>query len=188
MALQGPAGSGKTKSALLLAKGLIGNWFEVAVIDTENQSASLYSDLGPYNTLSLSFPFTPEKYIQAINHCEREGIKVIIIDSVSHEWDGMGGILDIHSSMVGNSFTNWSRVTPRHNAFVQTILQSSCHIISTIRSKQDYVLNEKNRKMVPEKVGLKGIQRDGIDYEFTIVLDLDSKHSPLPFFSIKCCP
>ena len=79
--------------------------------------------------------------------------------------------------MVGNSFTNWNKVTPRHNAFVQKILQSRCHVIATIRSKQDYVLSEKNGKMVPEKVGLKGITREGMDYEFTIVLDLDIKHN-----------
>jgi hypothetical protein len=81
--------------------------------------------------------------------------------------------------MTGNSFTNWNKVTPRHNAFVQKILQSPAHIIATIRSKQDYVLSEKNGKMVPEKVGLKGVTRDGMDYEFTIVLDLDIKHNAL---------
>jgi hypothetical protein len=87
------------------------------------------------------------------------------------------GILDIHSNMVGNSFTNWSRVTPRHNHFVNKILQSPCHVIATIRSKQDYVLSERNGKMVPEKVGLKGVTRDGMDYEFTIMLELDLKHN-----------
>ena len=78
--------------------------------------------------------------------------------------------------MMGNSFTNWAKVTPRHNNFVQKILQSNSHIIATIRSKQDYVLSEKNGKMVPEKVGLKGVTREGLDYEFTIVLELDLKH------------
>jgi hypothetical protein len=102
---------------------------------------------------------------------------VIIIDSISHEWEGIGGILDIHGSMMGNSFTNWGKVTPRHNNFVQRILQSNSHIIATIRSKQDYVLSEKNGKMVPEKVGLKGVTREGLDYEFTIVLELDLKHN-----------
>lgn len=79
--------------------------------------------------------------------------------------------------MVGNSFTNWSRVTPRHNAFVNKILQSPAHIIATIRSKQDYILSEKNGKFVPEKVGLKGVTREGMDYEFTVVLDIDLKHN-----------
>jgi len=177
LALQGPSGSGKTFSALFLAFGLCGDWTKIAVVDTENHSAELYSNLGTFNTVSLSAPFTPEKYIQAITLCETAGIEVIILDSCSHEWDGAGGILDIHGNMAGNSFTNWSKLTPRHNAFIQAILQSPSHIIGTIRSKQDYVLQEKNGKMVPEKVGMKGVTRDGMDYEFSLVFELDVKHN-----------
>ncbi|MEO6670001.1 MAG: AAA family ATPase [Ferruginibacter sp.] len=179
LALQGPSGSGKSIGALLIAFGLCGDWNRIAVIDTENHSAELYSNLGSFNTISIAAPFTPEKYIQAIELCENAGIEVIILDSCSHEWDGSGGILDIHSNMTGNSFSNWGKLTHRHNAFVQAMLQSAAHIIGTVRSKQDYVLNEKNGKMVPEKVGLKAVQRDGLDYEFTIVLDIDSKHNAI---------
>ncbi|MFA5534209.1 MAG: AAA family ATPase [Mariniphaga sp.] len=176
LALQGTSGSGKTMSALLLASGIT-TWNKIAVIDTENHSADLYAHLGDYNVLQLSKPFTPERYIKAIEVCEQAEMEVVIIDSITHEWDGSGGILDLHGNMAGNSFTNWSKITPRHNAFVQKILESDCHIISTIRTKSDYTLTDKNGKMVPEKVGLKGIQRDGIDFEFTIVLDLDIKHN-----------
>jgi len=179
LAFQGPSGSGKTYSALLLAYGLCGDWSKIAVIDTENHSAELYAHLGQYNTLNIGAPYSPEKYSEAIRLCETSGIQVVIIDSVSHEWEGSGGILDVHSGMAGNSFTNWGKLTPRHNAFVQAILQSPCHIIGTIRSKQDYVLSEKNGKMVPEKVGLKGITRDGMDYEMTIVFDIDIKHNAI---------
>ena len=175
MALQGPSGSGKTMSALLLAFGLCGDWTKICVVDTENHSAELYSHLGFYNVVSdLQAPFTPEKYRDAIKLCEQNGIEVIILDSCSHEWEC---ILEMHAGMAGNSFTNWGRLTPRHNEFVQAILQSSCHVIGTIRSKQDYILQEKNGKMVPEKVGLKGVTRDGMDFEFTIVLDIDMKHN-----------
>jgi hypothetical protein len=177
MALQGPSGSGKTMSSLLVAFGLCNDWSKIAVIDTENHSAELYSHLGQYNVVSISAPYSPEKYITAINLCEQSGIQVIILDSISHEWEGSGGILDTHGNMAGNSFTNWGKLTPRHNAFIQSILQSPCHIIGTIRSKQDYVLNEKNGKMIPEKVGLKGVTRDGMDYEFTLVFDVDIKHN-----------
>ena len=177
MGLQGPSGSGKTYSALLLAFGLIEDWTKIVVIDSEQHSSDLYADLGNYNVLQLDNPYEPERYIKAIEVCEEAGMNVIIIDSISHEWDGDGGILDIHGNMIGNSFTNWSKVTPRHNAFVQKILQSNAHIIATIRSKQDYVLSEKNGKQVPEKVGLKGITRDGMDYEFTLVFELDLKHN-----------
>ena len=174
--LQAPSGAGKTYSALLLAKGLCGDYKKVAVIDTENHSADLYSHLGNYNVLHLEAPFSPERYNTAIQVCEDAGIEVIIIDSISHEWEGTGGILEIHSNMMGNSFTNWSKLTPRHNDFIQKILQSNCHIISCIRSKQDYVLSEKNGKMVPEKVGLKGVTREGMDYEMTIVFDIAINH------------
>ena len=176
MALQGPSGSGKTYSALQLAFGLCNDWSKICVIDTENGSADLYSHLGPYNVLSLTAPFEPERYIAALKTCQDAGMEVIILDSISHEWEGIGGILDIHGNMPGNSFANWAKVTPRHNSFVQAILQSSAHIIATIRTKQDYVLSEKNGKMVPEKVGLKGVTRDGMDYEFTLVFDLDMSH------------
>ncbi len=174
--LQAPSGAGKTYSALLLAKGLCGSWSKIAVVCTENNSADLYSHLGAYNVLPLTAPFTPERYIEAITACEKADMEVIIIDSISHEWEGSGGILEIHSNMLGNSFTNWSKLTPRHNEFIQRILQSNCHIIGTIRSKQEYVLSEKNGKQIPEKVGLKGITREGMDYELTLVFEINMNH------------
>ncbi|MCL8536856.1 ATP-binding protein [Chryseobacterium gallinarum] len=174
MALQGSAGSGKTYSSLLLAQGLTnGNFSTVAVIDTENGSADLYAHLGNYNVLSLTPPFTPQKYVEAIEVCEKAGIEVIILDSISHCWDYL---LDYHSSLAGNSFTNWAKIKPLEKLFIDKILQSNVHIIATMRTKQDYVLNQKDGKFIPEKVGLKAVQRDGIDFEFTIVFDVDIKH------------
>ena len=176
MGLQAPSGGGKTRSALLIAYGLCNSWDKIGVIDTENRSSELYSDLGNYQVLSLTAPFSPERYSQAIDICIAAGIEVIIIDSISHEWEGLGGILHDHAQMQGNSFTNWSKLTPRHDGFVQKMLQVDAHIIATMRTKQDYVLSEKNGKMVPEKVGLKSIQRDTTEYEFTLVLDLNMNH------------
>ena len=176
LALQGPSGSGKTYSSLLIAKGLVDDWSKIVIIDTENFSADLYAHLGSFNVLPITPNYSPEKYIEAITACIEAGMEVIIIDSISHEWDGQGGILDIHGNMMGNSFTNWSKVTPRHNRFVQHILQCPAHVLATIRSKQDWVLNQKDGKYVPEKMGLKGVTRDGMDYEFTTVLELNIKH------------
>ena len=141
--LQGSSGSGKSYSALLLAYGLCNSWEKIVVIDTENNSAHLYSHLGGYNVIGISAPFSPERYIEAIDMAVNAGFEVVIIDSISHEWEA---ILDIHGSMAGNSFTNWNKITPRHNAFVNAILQSPVHILATIRTKQDYVLVEKNGK------------------------------------------
>jgi hypothetical protein len=176
LALQGASGSGKTYSSLLLAYGLTGDWNKIAVIDTENGSSHLYSKLGPYSVLQLTPPFSPENYSEAIEMAVKEGFECLIIDSMSHEWNGSGGILDIHGAMPGNSFTNWAKVTPRHNRFMQTILQSDIHVIGTMRSKTDYVMNEKNGRSVPEKVGMKATQREDVEYEFTLVFELNQQH------------
>src|SRR5690606_1707342 len=175
MALQGPSGAGKSYSAILLAQGLTGgDMTKIAVIDSENGSADLYSHLGNFNVLQLKNSFSPESYIQALEICEKAGMEVIILDSISQCWDFL---LDFHASLTGNSFTNWNKVTPRQRAFVDKILQSDTHIIATMRTKQDYVLNNRDGKFVPEKVGLKAVQRDGVDYEFTLVFDVDIKHN-----------
>ena len=174
LAIQGSAGSGKTYSSLLLASGLTnGNFSKIAIIDTENGSADLYAHLGRYNVISLQPPFSPEKYAQAIEVCEKAKMEVIIIDSISHSWEYL---LDFHSKMAGNSFTNWAKIKPLEKVFLNKILQSPCHIIGTMRTKQDYVLQQKDGKYIPEKVGLKSISRDGTDYEFTLVFDIDIKH------------
>ena len=176
MALQSPSGGGKTYSALLVAYGLCNDWSKIAVIDTENHSADLYSHLGNYNCLSLTSPYSPDEYIKAITLCENAGMEVIIIDSISHCWNYL---LEYHASLQGNSFANWAKVNPRQKVFIDKILSSNCHIISTLRVKQDYVINEKNGKYIPEKIGLKAIQREGLDYEFTIVFDLNANHYTL---------
>ncbi len=176
MGLQAPSGGGKTMSALLVAFGITKDWSKIAIIDTENHSAELYSHLGAYNVLNVETPFSPERYVEAIEVCLKAQMEVIIIDSISHEWDY---IVEQHGQLAGNSYTNWSKFTPRHQQFINAILQANVHIICTIRTKQDYVLQEKNGKQVPEKVGLKPIQRDGIDYEFTLVYDIDIKHNAI---------
>lgn len=171
------SGGGKTYSALLTAKGLCGDWSKVAIIDSENNSADLYAHLGDFNVLPLSAPFSPERYIEAIRSCEKAGMEVIIIDSITHEWDGKGGCLEIVESL-GGKYQDWARVTPRHQAFIDAILQSPSHIITTVRRKQDYEMTKDDKgKIKVEKGGLREITREGFEYELTINLELDSRHN-----------
>jgi hypothetical protein len=181
LGLSAVSGGGKTYSSILIAKGLCGDLSKVAIIDTENNSADLYAHLGDYNVLPISAPFAPEKYIEAIQTCEKAGMEVIIIDSISHEWDGKGGCLEIveaitQGSASKNSYTAWAKVTPRHNAFIDAMLHSSAHIITTVRRKQDYEMSKENGKTKVEKAGLKEITREGWEYELTVNLQLDTAH------------
>jgi hypothetical protein len=177
LGLSAVSGAGKTMSALLIASGMT-TWDKIALIDTENGSGDLYSHLGEYNVITLAAPFTPERYIEAIKACETAGMDVIIIDSITHEWDGKGGILEIHGNMQGNSFTNWGKVNPRHTAFINTILESKCHIITTVRRKQEYEMTKDSTgKANVEKLGMKEVTREGWEYEVTANLELDIKHN-----------
>lgn len=182
LGLSSVAGGGKTYSAILIAQGLTSDLSKVAIIDTENGSADLYSHMGPFNVLPLLPPYTPERYIAAIKECEAAGMECIIVDSITHEWDGAGGCLDIVEELTQkdpkhNSYTQWRFVTPRHQAFVDAMLQSSAHIITTVRRKQDYDMSNQNGKTVVTKAGLKEITRDGFEYELTVNLELDQLHN-----------
>jgi hypothetical protein len=170
--LTGPSGFGKSFSALLMAYGMTEDWSKVALIDTENSSANLYAHLGPFNVLSLERPYTPERYIEAIRTCESASMEVIIIDSISHEWIGAGGCLEIHEKL-GGRFQDWAKITPRHQAFLDCILASKCHVITTTRRKMDYSLEvAQNGKTKVVKHGTKEITREGFEYELTIGLEL----------------
>lgn len=139
--LGGSSGSGKTYSALRLATGLAKKCGSgIAAIDTEAGRIRYYANEFDFSDMQLTEPFTPEKYIEAINDAVDSGFKVLIIDSISHEWNYC---VDIHDKMPGNSWTNWSKVTPRHDAFMEKILQAPIHIIATVRGKDEYVLEEK---------------------------------------------
>lgn len=173
--LSAPSGAGKTMSALLMAKGLVGKWEKIGVIDTENESASLYEHLGPFFTLPLSAPFTPERYIEAINAGISAGLECIIIDSSSHEWNGLGGCIDLNEKLAqtkykGNTWSAWNEITPRHDKFVQTVLQAPVHIITCTRSKMETVMTD-DKKV--KKLGMKDIQREGWEYELTVSLNID---------------
>lgn len=173
--LSWPSGSWKTHSALLLAYWICWDWEKIAVIDTENWSADLYSHLWDYNVLHLQPDFSPEKYIEAIRTCEEAEVEVIIIDSTSHEWEWKWWCLEINEKIAQikfkwNTWSSWSVTTPRHQSFIENIVNSKCHIITTARSKTDTIQTE-DRKI--KKVWLKDIQREGFEYEMTIMFNID---------------
>lgn len=181
LGLSGVSGSGKTYSALMVASGIV-PWEKIALIDTENGSGDLYAHLGPYSVCRVLAPFTIEKYLAAIKEAEKAGFELIIIDSLSHAWSGEGGLLDQQAVAAnsaknkGNSYTAWREITPLHNKLVETLLQSPCHIIATTRSKQAYEQVEENGRKKVVKLGLAPIQREGMEYEMTVFLDISLEH------------
>jgi len=183
LALCGPTGSGKTYTALLLAQELAQDG-RVALIDTEHQSASLYADLFDFDTLQLT-TFAPKAYITAIRQAAEAGYAALIIDSLSHAWMGKDGALDqvdrAGARMGGNKFAAWRDVTPQHNNLVDAMLSAPMHVIATMRSKMEYILEpvvkEGREVLVPKKVGMAPVQRDGVEYEFTLVGEMDINHT-----------
>jgi len=207
IAMSGPSGSGKTLGALLVAYGLCPDWNKIGFLDTENESASYYFGrdfdyrtkqgseritIGEFHHLPLSEkqydpqkypngPYHPRRFVAALKNMIKKfpSIEVIIIDSGSHEWEGLGGSLDIHSAL-GGQYATWGQVNPLHKEFMDCIRDLPVHIIMTMRSKSDVIieLNSKG-KHAPKKIGTKSVQRDGTDYEFGIVFDIGMNHKAL---------
>jgi hypothetical protein len=180
LGIQGPSGSGKTEGALALATNL---WpdAKILVVDTENESASLYADRYNFDTIPLDPPFETTRYEYCVDYAVENGYDVLIVDSVSHQWDGEGGILrrkeELDRRPGANSWANWAMFTPEHQHFIETIKQAKLHIIATIRSKQDYVLEQNDKgKSKPVKMGMAPIQREGFDYEFSLIFDVQMDH------------
>lgn len=197
LGISAPSGGGKTLGALLIAYGLMQEkypvlpenelWGKIAIIDTENGSGELYVGkeianvkIGQYNAITLEPPFEADKYIDAIKLCKKADMEVAIIDSTTHLWAGEGGLLQKQGEIAkrtGNSYTAWRDVTPQHNHFVDTMLQTDMHIIATMRSKVDYIQEKDgNGKTTIRKVGLAPIQKEGMEFEFTLFLDINTDH------------
>lgn len=181
IALDGPAGSGKTYTALELAVGLAGGE-RIGLIDTEKSSADLYADRFDFDTIKLA-TFSPMMYIGALEAFAQAGHAVVIVDSWSHAWEGEGGALEMVDAAAkrhqGNSYVAWRDVTPLHNKMVAAILDYPGHVIVTMRTKMEYALekDEKTGKTTPKKIGMAPIQRAGVEYEFDVVVDLDLEHN-----------
>ena len=182
LAIAGPSGSGKTYTALAVATALADGG-KVAVLDTEHGSASKYADLFAFDVLNESAPFHPDKVTAAINDAGRGGYAVLILDSMSHFWNGPGGMTDIVDDIARrmkspNSFAAWKDGTPIQQKMIEAIVSAPLHIIATMRSKQDYILETDERgKQRPRKVGMAPIQRDGFEYEFDVFMDMDNDNT-----------
>lgn len=181
MALAGKSGAGKTLGALKIAKGLIVDMTKVGVAQTEAGRAQCYLSQFPgFKVLEMTPPYSPGSFIAVIDKAEAAGLKCLIIDSLSDEWAGSGGALDLHSSaaeVTKNTFSAWKKVTPQHDAVFNKILQSSIHIICTLKKKTDYILekDEKTGKQIPKRVGVKDIAREDTEYKWIVQLDLDQE-------------
>lgn len=178
LAVTGPPGSGKTMSALRLATGLVGPGGRIALVDTENSSASLYADRFRFDTLDIAPPYEAEKFVEAINAAVAAGYDCLIIDSASHFWKGVLEFKGALDSRGGNSFTNWNQAGKKYDAGLAGILQSNIHLIACLRSKVEYVIEQDLKgKAVPKKIGLAPVFRDEGEYEFTTVFDIAHDHT-----------
>ncbi len=182
MALIGPPKSGKSYTALTIACALAGENGKVGVIDTENASAAKYAELFPPFEVSELERYHPDDYLAEIREAERQGFDVLIIDSLSHAWNGPGGLLEYKDQVAKkpgqNSYTAWSEATPKHTKLMYAITHAKMHVIVTMRTKVDYVLEPDERgKIKPVKVGLAPIQRDETEYEFDIMGVMDKTHT-----------
>ncbi len=171
--LSAASGFGKTYGSLLIAYGICKDWTKICVIDSENGSANLYSDLGAYRVLELSAPYTPERYIEAIKQIENQ-FEVIIIDSASHEWEGEGGCLEIQQNL-GGKYTDWKPVKARHAKFIRAILSSKAHIICTTRRKQEFSQDKIDGKTVITKLGSKAVEQGDFEYELDVSFEVTNK-------------
>lgn len=183
LAIAGPSGSGKTYTALAIAQAFGGS---VAVVDTEHGSASKYADLFNFDVMELEAPFHPDRFIQAIREAAAAGYTTIVLDSLSHAWNGQGGLLELVEEAQkrmksGNSFAAWKDVTPIQNRLVEGIVAAPIHVIATMRSKQEYVQEKDDRtgRTTVRKVGMAPVQRDGFEYEFDVFLDMDINNNAI---------
>ena len=171
--ITGPTGSGKTYSALSVAAAL---GKKIAVIDTEQGSASLYSDQFDFDVLELANDYHPQRYVEAIKAAASAGYDVCVIDSITHEWNGKGGVLEI----AGGKFTNWKDARPAHESFVQCIvgMRTKMHIIATARSAMEYIQEkDANGRQVVNKVGMEAKTDKDMTYEFDVQGEMDHQHN-----------
>lgn len=183
IALMAPSGGGKTYSALRLATGMAeeiknetGEDAPILMGNTEQKRGYYYAEEFDYDIVDIESPHNPEKYVDFIQYAVESGYKILIIDSSSHEWEGKGGCLELQQQ-AGGTYQAWSKITPRHNKFINAIADSPIHIIATMRGKDQYetIKDERTNKLTVQKLGVGAKQRDGFEYEFTCTFMIDQK-------------
>lgn len=176
IAVMGPSGAGKTYGGIAMAEGLASTG-RVLLVDTENGSASYYADKWDFDVVDMHAPFTSQKYLEVLNEAVRLGYEVIVFDSMSHEWAASGGVLDKKADFdraKGEKWGNWQDAKKPHALFKEAWLQAPIHVIATMRSKMEYVLETNDKgKQVPRKVGLAPIQDGDSEYEFGVAFEID---------------
>ncbi|MEK5331986.1 AAA family ATPase [Lysinibacillus sp. FSL W8-0992] len=191
--MAGPSGSGKSLSSLLLAYGLMKEahpdlpeeevWKKIGVADTEHKRMLTYIGqlhngitIGSFKHINFEPPFNTDRYNMAIKLLKQQGCEVIIIDSLSHQWQGEGGVVETHGGMQGNSFQNWGKLAPESSKLTKGLTTQDVHMITTLRVKSDYVIELVEGKNVPKKVGMKPVQKDDMEYEFDTVFSISMDH------------
>lgn len=188
LALEGPSGSGKTYTALAICKEM--GW-RTLLVDTEHRSSERYADVFSFDIIDLDPPFSPDRYISCIEMAEQGGYDAVILDSLSHEWFGQGGVLEmVDEEMVrqrtSQAMLGWKVVTPKHTRLLERLIRNSIHLISCMRSKQEYSIEKDDAgKTTIKKLGMAPIQKEGMDYEHDIVGSLDTTHH-IVFNKTRC--
>lgn len=193
IAFIGGSGSGKTLGMLLIAYGMMKEAYpdleeekifqKIGVVDTEHKRSQIYADMTiadirihPFYHIDLQAPYSQQRYDEAIVTLKKAGCDVVIVDSLSHAWEGTGGFLDIQQQNGGN-FQAWAKVKPHIQAFIKSLTENDVHVLSSMRTKQDYQVERgETGKLEIKKLGLKPIQKDDLEYEFLIVWQLDQDH------------
>lgn len=192
LAMAAVSGAGKTMGALRVAKGLVqmlidtgqlegGIEGKICLVDSERKSAQLYAHVVPFDTIELEPPYSVDRYQQALQEVEQAGYVICIIDQISHAWAGPGGQLEFIDTLKAqskNAISPWAKVTPMQQEFYDRMLRSGMHLILTMRAKSEWVIDDVvvdggRTKKVPRKIGLSPVQREGIEYEFTTMLDIE---------------
>lgn len=191
--LVGPSGSGKSVSALRLAFGIVKEmhpdlpeeelWKKIGAADTEHKRLLNYvgqefdgMKIGSFKYINFEPPYTTDRYNMAIKLLKQQGVEVIVVDSLSHQWQGEGGVVETHGQMQGNSFQNWGKLAPQSSGLVKSLTTADVHMITTLRVKSDYVIEQVDGKNVPKKVGMKPVQKDDMEYEFDTVFSIGMDH------------